>query len=387
MNILFFGFKFPPDVGGMQNSNYEIVKAIQSIGHNITVLTSDNNESLSFDKKQEFNIIRIKNLFPEKLSSNNYLILIYYYLKTLLYLKKELYKINPDKIIVSDSISRKIYGLFYDVFRIKPIVITSVPQIKSKRNKIIKYIRNKSLKKLYVNAEHIICVSKSTKKVLMNIYDRELFNKCSILYRTIDDKFIYNNPDPIEINKIKNQYSISEKEIIILTVSRLEKEKGIDNVIKAIINLDSSTIKYLIVGDGKDKDRLQKIIDNNNLNDKVILTGKIPHEEVINYYDLCDLFILTSRRGYSESFGRVFAEAGARSKPVIANNTGGAREVILNHKTGLLVNPNNINKIREKLEFLVKNKEKRKKYGFDASKRVKNMFTSNNLVQSLKKIL
>lgn len=221
----------------------------------------------------------------------------------------------------------------------------------------------------------------------MNNYDREIFNNCSIVYRTIDDKFIYHNPDPIEINKIKNQYNLSEKEIIILTVSRLEKEKGIDNVIKAIINLDSSNIKYLIVGEGKDKDRLQKIIDNNNLNDKVILTGKISHEEVINYYDLCDLFILTSRRGYSESFGRVFAEAGARSKPVIANNTGGAREVILNNKTGLLVDPSNIKEIREKIEFLIDNKEKREEYGSNAFKRTKKMFSSNKLIKSLDKIL
>ena len=76
-----------------------------------------------------------------------------------------------------------------------------------------------------------------------------------------------------------------------------------------------------------------------------------PRAEVkIIVYDLCDLFVLPSRKGISESFGRVFVEAAARRKPSIGTNDGGIADIIEDGQTGFLVGPGDvleINRIRQ----------------------------------------
>ena len=157
--------------------------------------------------------------------------------------------------------------------------------------------------------------------------------------------------------KLIKKYKLEGKKII-LTVARLastEKYKGYDKVIKALPKIIKKVpnIKYLIVGEGDDLLRLKNLVKNLDLEDYIIFCGFIPNKNLVDYYNLCDVFVMPSK---GEGFGIVFLEALACGKPVIAGNKDGSCDALLNGKLGVLIDPDNIKEIENAI-IMVLNKE------------------------------
>ena len=156
-------------------------------------------------------------------------------------------------------------------------------------------------------------------------------------------------------NDLIKKYDLEESKLI-LTVCRLsstEKYKGYDKVINALpsVIIAIPDVKYMLVGDGDDVGRINRIIEDYGLRDKVILTGFIPDEELVDYYNLCDVFVMPSKK---EGFGFVFLEALACGRPVIAGNKDGSVDAVLNGDVGILVDPDDIDEIAEAILKVLK---------------------------------
>lgn len=136
-------------------------------------------------------------------------------------------------------------------------------------------------------------------------------------------------------NIVKNKFFNNEK-LRIITLSQLIKRKNIDLVIKALANADFE-FEYNIFGDGKEKNNLEKLIKKLNLENKVFLKGKIPHNKVFEELDKNDIFILPS---VNETFGLSYFEAMARGLITIATYGTGMDGIIENNINGYLVKPN-----------------------------------------------
>ena len=108
-------------------------------------------------------------------------------------------------------------------------------------------------------------------------------------------------------------------------------------IIKRLPNL-----KYLLVGEGDDMPRVKKLVKEFSVSEYVVFTGFISDAELPYYYNLCDVFVMPSKR---EGFGIVFLEALAYGKPVIAGNKGGSPDALLDGKLGILVDPDNVDQI------------------------------------------
>lgn len=390
MKILFVCTKFPPSIGGMQKSNHEIVKAINDLGHDVEVFTIGmRNHDNDFDNSEVYNIERVSN--TQKGSYYNLIKRTKFFFQFYISLRKKMKKFNPDKLIFADDFSRKILGIFYFPSDIEIITFVSVPEVNDVRgNRSLTLIKNSIVKKAYLKSNHIVYVSESTKKALINYFGENIVSDAEnhIIYRTLDNKFFDQNINENEIERLKNKYNLTIDGDIIISVSRIEKSKGIDFVLKALSNLkDDYNFKYVIVGDGDYLNELKKITRDLKLDDKVIFTGEISFDDVINYYDLADLFVLPSRRGTSESFGRVFAEASARNTAVIGNNTGGVKEVIIDGETGLLVNPNKIDDIKNAIRKLLEDQSLLDKYAKKGSFEAQNRFSKDELKTKLLKVL
>jgi len=391
MKILFFTLKFPPSIGGIQNSNFEIVKTMSSLGYEPIVVTINSKVKDKTNKYDGITVERIPDIYVEDLINSHrerkFFKFLKYYFDSFKFLNRVIEEYNPDEIILGGPHARLIYSLFSSLnkFKKKPILIVSVPELNEGG---LDKLRLFFVRRLYKKAKKIICVSESTKSYLIKEMAVDS-GKLSIIYRTINEKYIESKTDEKATKKIINKHSLSNDKVI-LTVSRLfEEEKGVDNVIKSlpcIIN-EIPNIRFLVVGDGKDRGRLEKLAENCNVSNYVVFCGAVPYDEVLNYYDICDLFILPSRRGIKESFGRVFAEAGSRQKPVIANNTGGAIEVVNHKQTGYLVNPSNVDEISKKAIEILMNDDLRVEMGKAARKNIIQKFTNKSLAASLKNIL
>jgi phosphatidylinositol alpha-1,6-mannosyltransferase len=125
----------------------------------------------------------------------------------------------------------------------------------------------------------------------------------------------------------------------LLSVARLdggERQKGIDHVLRALhdLRIKLPELRYRIVGEGSDRERLEGIAQDLGIGDRVDFLGRVDDAELADLYKSCELFILPSAQ---EGFGLVFVEAMAAGKPVIAAQAGAVPEVVVDGQTGALV--------------------------------------------------
>ncbi len=141
---------------------------------------------------------------------------------------------------------------------------------------------------------------------------------------------------------VRNKYGINNKNIM-LSVGRLVPIKNHLNVLRALPKVleKMPDITYLIVGEGETLQEIKEEVQRLKLNSNVIVAGAIPNKSLPLFYCANTLFIMPSRpmQERCESFGIVFAEAGACGKPVIGGRSGGMNDAVIDGVTGLLVDP------------------------------------------------
>ncbi|BAY60599.1 glycosyltransferase [Calothrix brevissima NIES-22] len=145
------------------------------------------------------------------------------------------------------------------------------------------------------------------------------------------------------------QLSLRPEQPVILTVARLadaERFKGYDQILKALphIRKHIPDVHYIIAGKGSDRPRIEQLIAQLGLQDCVTLAGFVPDEQLCDYYNLCDVFAMPSKK---EGFGIVYLEAMACGKPVLGGNQDGAVDALCNGELGALVNPDDIEEISQ----------------------------------------
>ena len=166
---------------------------------------------------------------------------------------------------------------------------------------------------------------------------------------------------------------------VILSIGRLVKKKNHDMVLRSLkkVTKQFPEIIYLIVGNGPEHNNLQKLTDRFSLRENVSFFGSMQGSALVDFYNICDIFILPSKERKmdnqgnidAETFGIVFMEANACGKPVIGGNSGGIPDAIVNGVTGYLVNPSDENELAEKIIELLSNKEKARRMGEAGRKR------------------
>ncbi len=159
----------------------------------------------------------------------------------------------------------------------------------------------------------MIAISKTVKKRIKKYYHRE----SQIIYPSVDTNKFWPK------DKKQDQPSVPFNNYY-LVVSRLVAYKRIDLAVQAFNSLKK---KLVIIGEGEEKERLQKIAREN-----IYFVGQLTDEELLSYYQSCRALIFPGK----EDFGLVSLEAQATGKPVIAYNKGGIAETLIHGKTGWL---------------------------------------------------
>ncbi|WP_308201854.1 glycosyltransferase family 4 protein [Salinibacter ruber] len=142
--------------------------------------------------------------------------------------------------------------------------------------------------------------------------------------------------------KVRNKLGIIDEDFLLCTVARLDPRKGHRLILRALPDLPNC--KYLIVGSGPYENQLRKIVRENDLEERVIMTGFVPDKRLPDVYDACDLFVMPSEHleesNNVEGFGISFLEANAAGKAVVGTSTGGIPTAVNHEETGLLCEPN-----------------------------------------------
>ncbi len=133
---------------------------------------------------------------------------------------------------------------------------------------------------------------------------------------------------------IYKKYNIGEDIPTFLFVGRLEKDKNIDLILKALaMALNKQTIQVIIVGKGKDENKLERLAEKLNLPDRVIFTGRVPDDDLRQFYGLADVYIGS---GTAELQGLAVMEAMAGGLPILAVNAVALPELVKDGVNGYL---------------------------------------------------
>lgn len=241
--------------------------------------------------------------------------------------------------------------------------------------KIYKFID----KIIFTLSDRVLVDSFSQRRFLIreNIITRQ---KSSVLFRGsvggVDIvKFKFNKNKGKEL---REKYSIKKNTFVYLYLGRINKEKGISELVKAFKKINDNDVFLIIVGSIEDKS-LKNLFKKKN---------KILHINYTNspedFFSMANVLCLPSHR---EGFGTVVIEAASCGLPTLASKIYGLYDSISENKTGFFHKKNNINDLRKKMLYLNRNKMLVKKIGKFARKKAVAEFENKLLAKSFIKYL
>lgn len=181
------------------------------------------------------------------------------------------------------------------------------------------------------------------------------------------------------------EYNLEGKTVV-LFVGNLQPFKGLHLLIDSISRIKDRNIVLLVVGGGYNESEYKKQARERGVEERVIFAGpKSPEKDLPDYYNLGDFLVLPSL--HSESFGLVVLEAMASGIPAIVSELPGPSQLVENGKTGLYVKIGDVEDLKNKIEYLAKEKEIRQHMGAEARKKVLEKYNWESIGKLLEKTL
>ena len=295
-------------------------------------------------------------------------------------LRKSIISENPD-IVLSFAFPANCLCLlaFLVPLKNKPKIILSEhtellfikEKVKTFKENFFRFIYKMIMFLLYHRAEAIVCVSMSIASHIKRFF-------------LIDPEKVKVIHVPVNIEEIRirsqekvHNYENSDNLPCIGTISRLLAAKGVNYLIEAFSDLIKRIdARLIIVGDGEEKDNLEKMVRDLKIEDRVSFLGFL--ENPYNYLRGMDVFVLPS---LYEGFPNVVIESMVCNVPVVATRSvGGLQELIDNGVNGLLVPPKDTKSLADSIYSLLRNKELKNRFSNEAYKRI-DQFDSHKITK------
>lgn len=392
-NILIFSIAYAPFVGGAEVAAREITNRLGD--YEFDMLTARLSPRIArFEKIGNVNVYRLGFGF----GLDKYLFPFLAPLKALFLNKKRTYALSWSIMAAYAGFA----GLFFKLTRPQvPFLLTlqegdPLPEIERK----VRFIRP-MFKRIFLKADHIQTISnfladwarkigyKGALSVVPNGVDVKQFKVQSSRLRQ-------GFGGQTKLKTLKEKLNIKDEERVIITVSRLVKKNGVEDIIRAvgesrIKNQPSSRarvegelrIKLLIIGGGELEEYLKELTKRHNLEDSVLFLGEISHNDLPYYLWISDVFV---RPSLSEGLGNAFLEAMAAGVPVIGTKVGGIPDFLKDGETGLFCEVQNPKSIAEKIEALLKDENLRLRLIENGGKLVEEKYNWDNIAKEMENI-
>ena len=288
-------------------------------------------------------------------------------LRTIQSIRKIIKKINPD-ILHSFTHKPNIYGAFFGVRNF----IQTITGLGSFF--IYNDLKSKIVREIILNGYKIS--SKKAKKVIFqNSDDLSLFLRKGIVE---EEKAVLIKSSGIDTNEWKVSSKIKNSKVKVLMVSRVIKDKGVEEFIKAA-DLLKEKAKFLYIG-GVDRGNKNAFFPDWK---SVKYLGFKEKEEVKKIMKEVDIVVLPSFR---EGVPRTLLEAASMSKPIVATDVPGCREVVEDGVNGFLVPVRDYKSLAKKIETLIENEALRDKFGKMSRKKAVEEFDIKKVVDKYLKV-
>ena len=173
---------------------------------------------------------------------------------------------------------------------------------------------------------------------------------------------------------------------MILFVGRLVEKKGVHNLLAAmqLVLKSSPKATLVLVGDGTQRHELERMAERLEIGRAVRFLGKLPHDQLPEYYAAADLFVgpsVVDRSGDTEGLGVVFVEAASAGLAMVGTSVGGISDVLVHDVTGLTVEPDQPEALAEAIERLLSDEALRCRLGAAARQHVLRQFSWSQVAE------
>lgn len=367
MKILIVAHRWLPRLGGLQNISYKYAELL-SKNNQVSIITSKEKEFINI-KPIGTKLIEVK---ANPFLYNNFSIPQPIFNPYELYIKMKKAVKNNEIIIINDRYYlTSIFATFFAKKYNKKIILmlhTSI-QNYSGIKKIFYYINNLIGKYVVINSTHIVGISKNTLEEVLKFYD----------YQPLKKEVINN----IQSKSGKFRFR-KNKNLKVLFVGRIIKDKGIDSIIRLAKKLKHNKINFIIIGEGNEEEFLKNEIKKQRL-ENIKFIGPIYNRlKLIKYYQNTDVFILLSKK--KEGLSLTTCDALLQGKPIFISSKVPFLD-IEKKGGGYIVDPRNLDKISNKLKLLQKDFKLYNKMAKNAYNYGKKYLNMDKNLKKFKKIL
>ncbi len=346
---------------------YLILKYLKKTGHNVFLCTNKGN---SFDRIFDLGISAIVNPSLSNKSS---------FLKSLKFISNFAEE-NDIEIVHShhryyELLANSIHGKrkLHTVFTALSIVDKKF-FIEYKSDKIIAV--SNCVKDMLINK---FGVKKSKISLIPNFVDSEEL-KCETLKVKRETSILKRETSNVnrESSNVNRESSNVEK-VYILSVGRFHREKNYETLIKAIALIKDYKIRLLLVGDGDERIKIEKIILENSVDAGIFY----PQRDLNQFFEIADICVLSSIRDPLPGF---MLQSGLHKKPFIGSNVDGISEVIKNGENGLLFEKKNTEQLSGKIRLFIEEKSLALKCADNLNKLITEKYTEKSVMPDIIKL-
>ena len=218
------------------------------------------------------------------------------------------------------------------------------------------------LKEFMRKCQHIVIPSESMKEILMNEYG--LQDRYTVIPTGLNLK-PYQSANGNDLRACEKW----QDDKVMISVGRLAQEKNWETLLRAAgkVYQTHSDLRVVLIGDGPDKEALEKLTVELGISERVTFTGNLPFEEIATYLKAADFFGFAS---ITETQGLVTMEAMAAGLPVVAVDASGTRDILDDGKQGYLV-PNDADALAASINQLIESPAKMRQFSNKALKKAK----------------
>lgn len=358
MKIAIFSGYFPPHLGGVERYSDKLADALQVLGHEVVIVTSNDSDEANHVQAQGRSIYRLPIL---SMARSRY----------------PIPRINTEyKQLIHDIRSEGIDAYIVNTrFHLTSFVGARMGSNLKKPVFLIEHgtahftVNNTVLDFFGKIYEHIL--SNLLKRYVTKYYGvSQNCNKWSKHFGIEASGVFYNAVDPNDVDIANDSFykKYDDSQVIITYAGRLIKEKGVGELIDAFKKLTHTNIRLVIAGDGPFKEELMKSASGY----KVDFLGRLNFTEVISLFKRTNIFVYPSH--YPEGLPTSILEAGLMQCAIIATPRGGTAEVIEDGDYGILVD-GSTDSLQEALNTLIGDPSLVLKQGKNVEERIKRVFS------------
>lgn len=400
MKILYVTQHFPPETGAAQGRAYEMAKNLSCLDNEIIILTGfpnypkgeihDEYKGKFYQKEKIDNITVIRTFLIPDTKTNVFVRLLNYISFFISSIIGGMMQKNIDMIYASSppltvGISGYILSLLHKtdfILEIRDLWVESAVQLNELNNDFLISFGRRIEKFLYNKAKKIISVTNGIKESL--IKEGIDTNKIGVITNGVD----INHFKPVnKINLLEEELN-SDDSFIVMYAGNIGTAQGLDVILDAALKTKEQNIKYYIIGEGVEKERLKRRINKKEISNVKLYDSKTK-EEIVNYLSVSDALLVSLKNIplFDGAIPSKLFDYMSMEKPILLGVNGEAKNILNDAEAGIYFEPENSDELHKAILKLYQNKKMRNRMGNNARKYIANNYTRKILAKKLDSIL